>query len=587
MSEPPEEPVDWTDTTLRDLAAAPWGGAIATDEVAAVAAALADTGAAVLEALDPESAHEALEVRGESPWDRLRAVVREAGRVPVGIAVSGRALLGDRPLAPDLVRRFVLCAAESGAARIRAFDAMNDPEGLAPVAVAAEEAGIAFVPTLMAGPVPGPADERWREEARALAALPGVRAVCVADKAGHLAPTALADLVTLVARSTGLPVEVSVRTPGGLAPVSATAAVVAGASAVQAAAGAVALLTSRPSAETLRAALAGWRRTLGCEPAALDAAARLVGSIIPADRLRQAAIAAYGPAVPIPPELAAGVVVRLARMGMRRGLADVAAETIEVARDAGGVTLAHPLGDAVVAQAAAHVVEGVRWSRAEPALADAILGRVGRPRGPVAPQAEAAAQGASPEPPGPPMDLAAAAEQAPDGLSEEDLALWAQFPEGTRRLAARRRSLGGEVDGATEGLLIDRGLLETLVDVVDAAGGEAEVSVEVAGARVTVRRAGAAPEPQDQVVADADVEDGLVRVESPIVGTFYRAPSPEADPFVEEGERVSAGQTLCLIEAMKLFNEIAAERDGVVRQVVVENAEPVEYGQLLFLMEPT
>ena len=71
-----------------------------------------------------------------------------------------------------------------------------------------------------------------------------------------------------------------------------------------------------------------------------------------------------------------------------------------------------------------------------------------------------------------------------------------------------------------------------------------------------------------------------------MVGTFYRAPAPESAPFVDEGQLVSAGQTLCLIEAMKLFNEIQAETDGVVREIVVENAEPVEYGQLLFLLEP-
>jgi acetyl-CoA carboxylase biotin carboxyl carrier protein len=75
-------------------------------------------------------------------------------------------------------------------------------------------------------------------------------------------------------------------------------------------------------------------------------------------------------------------------------------------------------------------------------------------------------------------------------------------------------------------------------------------------------------------------------VTSPLVGTFYRAPSPGADPFVEVGGRVRKGQTLCIIEAMKLMNEIEAEVDGVVAEVLVENGQPVEYGQALFLIEP-
>jgi acetyl-CoA carboxylase biotin carboxyl carrier protein len=81
-------------------------------------------------------------------------------------------------------------------------------------------------------------------------------------------------------------------------------------------------------------------------------------------------------------------------------------------------------------------------------------------------------------------------------------------------------------------------------------------------------------------------DDGLVRVEAPMVGTFYRAPQPGAPPFVEEGDAVGPGQTLCVLEAMKLMNEVKADIEGVVRAIHVGNAEPVEFGQLLFELEP-
>jgi acetyl-CoA carboxylase biotin carboxyl carrier protein len=71
-----------------------------------------------------------------------------------------------------------------------------------------------------------------------------------------------------------------------------------------------------------------------------------------------------------------------------------------------------------------------------------------------------------------------------------------------------------------------------------------------------------------------------------MVGVFYRAADPVASPFVEVGDTVAEGQTLCLLEAMKLFNEVKSEIDAVVRSICVENAEPVEYGQLLFELEP-
>ncbi len=75
-------------------------------------------------------------------------------------------------------------------------------------------------------------------------------------------------------------------------------------------------------------------------------------------------------------------------------------------------------------------------------------------------------------------------------------------------------------------------------------------------------------------------------VKSPMVGTFYRAPSPESEPFVIEGSKIRKGDILCIIEAMKLMNEIEAEYDGVVEKVLVENASPVEYGQPMFIITP-
>jgi acetyl-CoA carboxylase biotin carboxyl carrier protein len=78
----------------------------------------------------------------------------------------------------------------------------------------------------------------------------------------------------------------------------------------------------------------------------------------------------------------------------------------------------------------------------------------------------------------------------------------------------------------------------------------------------------------------------LVDVKSPMVGTFYRAPAPEAPSYVELGSKVAKGQTLCILEAMKLMNELPAEVSGTVREICVENGEPVEYGQVLFRIEP-
>ena len=579
--------VSYIDTTLRDLSTYPWGSSIDADDLAVAASALAGVGAAAIEAVDPRCARAALELRTESPWDRLRAIVRHAGATPVGIVVHGRLLWNDRPVAPDVTRRFVQCAAESGARRLRALDPLNHAPNLRAAGEAAAEAKMAFIPTLVAGPAPGVEDARWADEARALGALPGATAICLSDGGGHLSPTQLAILVETVAGASGLPVEVLVQAPGGLAPLLAKAGIEAGASAVYAAAGPVALTSARPSAETLRAALVGGPRELAVDRDGLYAAARTVGAMLTSDRVSLAAGDVFGPAVALPPDLEAALVSRLGRMGMSRRLVEVAEEARVIAAELGAVTFAYPLGDALVSQAADHVIDGERYADLEPVLAAAALGGFGPLRGPVAPELAAAAQKVQEPAQAEEITLAQVLEHAPDGVPEEDVVLLAQFPEETERLVARRRSLRTEV-ADEENTAIDRALLETLIQAVEGST-DSEVSVELGGARVTVRRSvsaggGGAAAPGPGGVAAED--DGLHRVTSPMVGTMYRAPSPDADPFVKEGQRVEAGQVLCLIEAMKLFNEITADVAGVIRGIPVENGHGVEFGEALFLIEP-
>lgn len=130
-----------------------------------------------------------------------------------------------------------------------------------------------------------------------------------------------------------------------------------------------------------------------------------------------------------------------------------------------------------------------------------------------------------------------------------------------------------------------------------------EIEVEQEGRRVRIRRRGpkAAVQAQSPVLSvpiaqvAAEVQSApaipdttnLITIESPMVGTFYRASAPGADSYVREGDKVEKGTVLCLIEAMKLMNEIESEVRGTVRSILVENAQPVEYGQPLFLIEPT
>lgn len=144
--------------------------------------------------------------------------------------------------------------------------------------------------------------------------------------------------------------------------------------------------------------------------------------------------------------------------------------------------------------------------------------------------------------------------------------------------------------------------LKTLIDLVAESGiSELEVTEEndkvrivnkvqtvaVAAPAVTAAPVVAAAPATPAAAAPAPAEEPIVQgktVTSPMVGTFYRAPNPGAEPFVKVGDHVEAGQTLGIIEAMKLLNEIEAETSGTVKEICVENAQPVEFGQPLFII---
>ena len=146
--------------------------------------------------------------------------------------------------------------------------------------------------------------------------------------------------------------------------------------------------------------------------------------------------------------------------------------------------------------------------------------------------------------------------------------------------------------------------LKKLIDLVEESG-IAEIEVTEGEEKVRITRATAAPAPvyaapaQVAVPAPADApaaaaapapaapaaRDLSNAQKSPMVGTFYRAPGPNAASFVEVGQQVKAGDTLCIIEAMKLMNEIEAEKSGTVKEILVENGTPVEFGEPLFIIE--
>ncbi len=418
------------------------------------------------------------------------------------------------------------------------------------------------------------------------------------DPAGLLQPHRAGELVAEIREVSGLPVGLYCQGPGGNALAAAIEAARAGADLIACAVFPVALAVHRVSAEELASALAGAGLDPGVDVATLWRAADLVderiGDTPVTPLVPRIAVRAARRKVPV--GIVAAVDAQLRAHGAGGRLDEVLDELERVRVEAGSPPLAAPIGQIVASQALVNVLGANRYGTIVDELGELARGRFGHTPGPIDPglarAVELLGNGADAVED---VELESLRESA-KGLaaSEEELLLLALFGEEAEPLlrAIRSRASGDAL--APPG--VDRARADRIREVVQIVqdSGVEEITVEDEEMRVSVRRSleeigGAAPAaPLDVEAADAEPAPaaGVVRVESPMVGTFYRAAGPGSPPFVEEGDPVAPGQTLCILEAMKLMNEVKAEIEGVVRKIHVEDAAPVEYGQLLLELEP-
>ncbi len=594
------------DTTIRLLSQEPLAARVQTARLLEVADVLDRAGFAALEVSGGGCFDAAVRGGVESPWERIRAL-RSRCETPLGIALRGRFLVGSRPLSRDLVQRFVQSAAENGIDVFRIHDPLNDVANLRDAAEAIDACGKELAIGLVHSPGPTGEADVLVERAHRLGEL-GAARVLVHDAAGSLAPGQARELVERVADASGLPVGLHAQGAGGAALAASIEAARAGAARLACAIYPVAISLHRVSAEALAQALAGIELDAGVDVETLWEACELVD-----DALGEEPVPPLSPRVAVRAaehSLPAGLVAELDATLRRQGVGDrldaVLEELAAIRRECGNPPLASPIGQILGSQALVHVLSAQRWQLVVDELRDLVEGRYGSPPGEVDQSVRrtiallADGGGRSDDRPSELEEIRGAAEGV--AASDEELLLLALFGDEAEGLLRSIRSRGRRNDSA--GPALERSESERLRDLIRVVeeSGIGELTLEEGEWRVTVRRTetgaasgiapgpvvaplptGGAPLPEAPLPPPAD---DLIRVESPMVGTFYRAPTPGAEPFVEEGDIVEPEQTLCILEAMKLMNEVKAEREALVRRICVENAEAVEFGQLLFELEP-
>jgi len=590
------------DTTIRLLSQEPLAGKVPTGEVLRVAEVLDRAGFACLEVSGGGVFDSAVHRAVESPWERIRALDART-TTPLGIALRGRFLVGSKPVGGDVVRRFVECASANGIDVFRLHDPLNDVSNLREAGEAVVAAGKTFHAGLVFSSGKPAALDTLVEQSKRIPEL-GANRIVVNDPTDALKPHLTEELVERIAEASGLPVGLHVQGAAGTGLLNAVVATRVGADFIATAIYPLALILHRVSGESLVEALHGRGQETGVDVDRLWEAADLIDEHIGDEPVAPIAprIAVRAAEYDLPTNLVNALDLHLRANAAGDRLLDTLEELDRVREEAGSPPLAAPIGQILASQARNNILFASRYSAITDEFQQLISGGYGATPAAIDPAVARAVElraGASRVVAEDPPSVEDAAQEAADlAASEEELVLYAMFGEEARTLLetirARHRGSASLIAGDVDATRAER--IRELVKIVQESG-VGEIEIEDDGMRVSVRRADetvaaavyptSAPEDELEHAPQAPrPQNGVERVESPMPGVVYRAPNPGAPPFVDIGSVVARGQTLCLIEAMKLFNELKAEQDGLVRAIHVENAQAVEYGQLLFELEP-
>ncbi len=647
-SQPELRPVGITDTTLRDAHQSLWATRMRLDDMLPVLAQIDRVGYYSLEMWGGATFDVCLRYLNEDPWERLSTVRQHVKRTKLQMLLRGQNVVGYRNYPDDVLEAFIAKSAERGLDIYRVFDALNDARNLERAIEYVKKYGKHAQGTLCYAISPVHTIEYYLARAREQQEM-GIDSICIKDMAGIIAPETAYQLVRALKEETRLPVQLHCHASSGMAVASYFKAVEAGVDVIDTATAPLAFMTSQPAVETMVACFAGTAWDPKLDLAAMEqvelhfeknAAERCVGS----NRIVDSMVITHQ----IPGGMASNLLAQLREQKAEDRLPEVLEEVPRVREDLGYPPLVTPTSQIVGVQAVMNVLAGERYKLVPKEVKDYVKGLYGRPPAPIREAVMVKILGNEKPIKVRPADLLeplmpkVRRELNKDlAQKEEDYISYAIFPEVALKFFAWRKnptpaepkpeptpSAPAQPKPTSAPAPDDpvvrrvRGLMELVTE-----HGVTEFEWQHDEERLRIRRGGedggrrppeagsqmpegerrtpalaepapaavppvqaAEPAPQrpvqPQPVPAAKPAANTEEVTSPMVGTFYLRARPESPPFIEKGDVVDAGQTLCIVEAMKLMNEIQAEKKCRIVDIVVRDGESVEYGQPLVIIEP-
>ena len=634
-------PIQFTDTTLRDAHQSLWATRMKTADMLPVLEHLDKVGYWSLEMWGGATFDVCLRFLNEDPWERLSEIRKRVKNTKLQMLLRGQNVVGYKNYPDDVLGEFVARSAERGLDVYRVFDALNDARNLERAVEYVKKHGKHAQGTLCYAISPVHTIEYYLARAHEQKEM-GIDSICIKDMAGIISPTMAHDLVKALKEVVGLPVQLHCHASSGMAVAAYLKAAEAGVDVIDTATAPLAFMTSQPAAETMVATFVGTPRDPGLNMTEMEIVEThfekvTAGQCVTLPKVVDSMVIIHQ----IPGGMASNLLSQLKEQKAEDRLQEVLEEVPRVREDLGFPPLVTPTSQIVGVQAVHNVLAGERYKRVTRETKDYVKGLYGRAPAPIREAVALKILGDEKPIKGRPADLLEPAmPRARKELSkdlvqhEEDYISYAIFPEVALKFFQWRKN-----PTAPTGTVPERGLspkpqpapdpapppedpqvrrLRGLVELV-ASHSVTDFEWEHEDEKVRIRRGAGEPGPAlarpaasaAQPVAEpvhvaaqpapepvatpppaaaptpaAKPAANTEEVTSPMVGTFYLRSRPESPPFIEKGDVVEPGQTLCIVEAMKLMNEIQAEKKCRVVDILVDDGESVEYGQPLIIIEP-
>ncbi|MEW5694060.1 MAG: pyruvate carboxylase subunit B [Candidatus Hydrogenedentota bacterium] len=604
------------DVTLRDAYQCIKGTQLTLSELIPIAYELSDIGVDGAEVWGGDTFDACLRYLFEDPWERLKRFREILKNTRIRVLLRGQNIFGYKHYPDDILERFIKTLKNYKVDIIRTYDPLNDIRNVEKSVLTAKEVGMEAEVALIYWKNPLYDTGLFIEKARYAKEL-GADSICIKDLTGTLDPKLAYTLVYNIRKEVGIPVSLHCNSPGGIASSAYVFGVIAGADTLDCAISPLAIYSNQPALETIIDILENMKYTTELTRAKVFNLARAASKVAfkhMGDTRERTVLNFNTIMYGLPTGLLSNIISHLDKQGFLERTDEVLREVRIIEKELGYPPLIAPISHIVGLQAVSNVLTGERYKIVPKEISWYLRGWYGRPSAEISKDVIDKVfpdkRDYDPINVRPADLLKSKYQEIKNSLSkeliekDEDYLTYALFPalamrffkyredpgsikaaeqkhdESIDPLAASALRLKKLSEWMTEHNVVEISLDEGEDDRIYLAKSETREYPFYLGETFVKTAESVSKEEKEKVV-----EPGTTIITSPMAGVFYRSPAPGAEPFVIEGSRVNPDTSMCIIEAMKLFNEIKAECSGVVVKILVENEQPVIQGQELFYIK--